>query len=672
MVKELIKRQIRKTGTYRVLEKRIKSLNRDNQKFSKENKNLKEKLKKKNENILKYKKYSQLLINNLNMEIRSAKSNFVDYDELNEDTDWNNLTIIIPYRKDDEVREVNLDITLKYLSNIGISNLIISEHSDLSSDELLREMYQHLFKNYKYIWNYANGKLFNRSLAINRGVVSSSTPYFAFFDVDCLTKKKNINIAVNLLDQGFDVIFPFNRQVSDIVDKVAFTDEYDFNIVKSPVEKRLWADGGIVFWNKKSFIEIGMYNEYFSGWGGEDNELMYRAGLFELENFRIDDILYHLYHDRPQIRNENNNNQEDIIRKLTTKEKCKEVISKWPWIVKLNESIDADKIKISVIVPVYNEDNYLKQCLNSIIHQTLREIEIICIDDGSTDNSPSILDEYALKDDRIIVIHKENEGPSTARKVGLKIAKGEYISVIDSDDWFELDTLENVYNNAISNESDVVLLNIKKYDDSKKTFIESKIYDLSGYFKDPNIDFNDFNFNYTNFKPYVLNKYFSAAKIYKTEFLKKYDDFYFPKERIFFEDVPLHVQILLRADKISYCKEVAFNYRFNKPYSMSGNPNRNIFDIIIQINKVEKILLGMDKMDEFKEEFDKFTFKQLYQWLIKCDRIYQEEFFQETKKYFQRFDLTNNKLSDQRSKNIHKFIKESKDMDEFQHKMSEM
>ena len=99
-------------------------------------------------------------------------------------------------------------------------------------------------------------------------------------------------------------------------------------------------------------------------------------------------------------------------------------------------------VKISVIVPVYNVEKYLKKCLNSLINQTLNDIEIICVDDGSTDSSIEILKEFELKDDRIIVISQKNEGAATSRNKGINLAKGEYISFVDSDDWLELDAFE--------------------------------------------------------------------------------------------------------------------------------------------------------------------------------------------------------------------------------------
>lgn len=117
-----------------------------------------------------------------------------------------------------------------------------------------------------------------------------------------------------------------------------------------------------------------------------------------------------------------------------------------------------DNIKISVIIPVYNTEKYLDQCLNSILLQTLEEIEIIVVNDNSTDNSLNIIKEYIKKDNRIILIDKKkNEGVSQARNSGIEAAQGKYIFCIDSDDWIEEKCLEEMYERAISYNADVVI-----------------------------------------------------------------------------------------------------------------------------------------------------------------------------------------------------------------------
>lgn len=112
---------------------------------------------------------------------------------------------------------------------------------------------------------------------------------------------------------------------------------------------------------------------------------------------------------------------------------------------------------ISVIVPVYNSEKYLKQCVDSICNQTYKELEIILVDDGSTDNSSQICDQLAEKDKRIIVIHKENGGSTSARNAGLRVSKGEYIGFVDSDDWIEPEMYETLLKMCVSNQADIAI-----------------------------------------------------------------------------------------------------------------------------------------------------------------------------------------------------------------------
>ena len=119
--------------------------------------------------------------------------------------------------------------------------------------------------------------------------------------------------------------------------------------------------------------------------------------------------------------------------------------------------------KISLIIPVHNVEKFLRECLDSVVNQTMRDIEIICINDGSTDGSLDILKEYATKDDRIIVINQTNGFVESARNNGLKIAKGKYIQFVDSDDYLELNACETAYNYALQYDADVVVWGYKNF-----------------------------------------------------------------------------------------------------------------------------------------------------------------------------------------------------------------
>lgn len=131
---------------------------------------------------------------------------------------------------------------------------------------------------------------------------------------------------------------------------------------------------------------------------------------------------------------------------------------------------------ISVIIPVYNVEKYLDRCLESVLNQTYKNLEIILVDDGSTDNSGNMCDEYVKKDQRVVVIHKKNGGASTARNVGLDCAQGQYIGFVDSDDWIKLDMYEYLYNLLHAYDADISMcLFTRKQKDMQSKICSEKV-----------------------------------------------------------------------------------------------------------------------------------------------------------------------------------------------------
>jgi len=120
--------------------------------------------------------------------------------------------------------------------------------------------------------------------------------------------------------------------------------------------------------------------------------------------------------------------------------------------------------KVSIIVPVYNVEKYFQQCVNSLLNQTLADIEIILVNDGSSDNCPAMCDAYSKQDHRIKIIHKKNEGLGYARNSGIEIATGEYIAFVDSDDYVELNTYQKVYDLATDTKTDIVYFTYQRFD----------------------------------------------------------------------------------------------------------------------------------------------------------------------------------------------------------------
>ena len=144
--------------------------------------------------------------------------------------------------------------------------------------------------------------------------------------------------------------------------------------------------------------------------------------------------------------------------------------------------------KISIIMPVYNVEDYIGKCIDSVLAQTLKEFEFLIVDDGSKDKSGQICDEYAAKDSRIQVIHKENGGAPSARNTAMEIAKGKYMYFMDADDWAEKTMLEKLYNTAEENQAQLVVTGffIDTYYDgnkhiSEKIFVDDAVIDCIIY-----------------------------------------------------------------------------------------------------------------------------------------------------------------------------------------------
>lgn len=173
-------------------------------------------------------------------------------------------------------------------------------------------------------------------------------------------------------------------------------------------------------------------------------------------------------------------------------------------------------VKISIILPVYNVEEYLSKCLDSLVNQTFEDIEIICIDDGSADNSLAILNSYAQRDSRIKIIEQENSGCYVARNKGLEAAQGEYIMFVDSDDWLELDACESAYNQIKKQDSDLVIFNFYNINPRKEK-------NLSRFFNNLSTD-ETFYFDNCPEDFYYINTSIWAKLYKKSSICVKFDD----------------------------------------------------------------------------------------------------------------------------------------------------
>ena len=292
-------------------------------------------------------------------------------------------------------------------------------------------------------------------------------------------------------------------------------------------------------------------------------------------------------------------------------------------------------VEISVIIPVYNMEKYLEDCLDSICNQSFRDIEIICVNDGSTDKSLDLLNDYSKRDSRIKIINQSNQGLAASRNVGLTHANGNYIYFIDSDDYIELNTLEKLYNNAISNNSDVVLFKYRTVDESGNVLKRDAQFKIDAIFED--VDFNNFIFTYKDVKKHVMNSSYSAClKLYKKEFIDGID-FNFPVG-LHFEDVPVHVKVMIEANRVSFVPEALYNYRTN-PSSII-NSTANGLDIFKVIDLVEEYLRENNYYNEFENEFILFKIVQILQYL-KNEK--SEEYFNKAKEEFKKINIKDEK-----------------------------
>ncbi len=205
---------------------------------------------------------------------------------------------------------------------------------------------------------------------------------------------------------------------------------------------------------------------------------------------------------------------------------------------------------ISIIVPIYNVEKYLNKCIESIVNQTYENIEIILIDDGSNDNSGIICDEYAKKDNRIIVVHKENGGVSSARNKGLKIAKGEWISFVDADDWIEQIFCQTLLNKVTQEQADIALCGYNRITDNQIEKINANNQEV-----------------FLNSNEYLVKSLnpqtgfgFCHMKLIKKEVLKSISF----NERIEVgEDALFNIQLSTYIKKAVFLKQPLYNYRIN-------------------------------------------------------------------------------------------------------------
>ena len=255
--------------------------------------------------------------------------------------------------------------------------------------------------------------------------------------------------------------------------------------------------------------------------------------------------------------------------------------------------------KISVIVPIYNVEKYLGECIESIINQTYKNLEIILIDDGSTDNSYKICEQYKSIDDRIKVIHKMYGGVSQARNTALEIATGEFISFIDSDDWINLKFYEIMMKNMIKYDSDIVVCNFN--------------YVYKDKIKNRNIEETIRIFNKEEAMREIIEEglIYSVVwgKLYKTKLI---DNIKFKENKIN-EDEFFTYKICAKAKRIVYIPETLYQYR-QRPNSIMSN---------YSVKRLDGVEALYERMEFIKSEFPKLYSEDKLLFCYTCIYHYQ-------------------------------------------------
>lgn len=258
--------------------------------------------------------------------------------------------------------------------------------------------------------------------------------------------------------------------------------------------------------------------------------------------------------------------------------------------------------KLSIIVPVYNVEKYLDRCIHSLVNQTLKDIEIILVDDGSPDNCPQMCDEYTLKDNRIKVIHKQNAGLGYARNSGLELATGEYVAFVDSDDYVDTSMYENLYKKAIEISTDAVFCGFKT-EVSKNKWRESREVDTTQLWEGN--DVKEFMYNMiASGKGVSQERLYQMSvwhAIYRRDIIINHN-IHFPSERdVVSEDIPFQVDFLKNSNRVLYLSEHFYYYCLNGT-SLTATFKKEKF---YGYNKLRECLLSKINETEYRQRVNR-------------------------------------------------------------------
>jgi len=274
--------------------------------------------------------------------------------------------------------------------------------------------------------------------------------------------------------------------------------------------------------------------------------------------------------------------------------------------VSQSESLNkSNGVKVSVIMPIYNQEKYLEKSLTSLKNQTLKDIEFICVNDGSNDNSLKILEDFAREDKRFKIINQQNQGCGAAKNNGIKAAQGEYIAFLDPDDWFESNALESLYKKAKNQDCDMLVFNFNRVKDSGDLLGQYNLKKRLQRFYDIK---EEETFTWRDVKPRVLGGLHPAAwnKLYKHDLLKD-NEIEFTKCNLA-EDNAFVFGASLTAENIGYSDGYYYNYVIHDGSAIRSKSDKNlcIFEVF---ENVKNLINKLGLMPDLKDEFDGYILR---------------------------------------------------------------
>ena len=256
----------------------------------------------------------------------------------------------------------------------------------------------------------------------------------------------------------------------------------------------------------------------------------------------------------------------------------------------IKKNITRAEISVSVLVPIYNAEKYLENSLNSLLAQSLGNIEIICINDGSIDSSMDIIRKYAKLDKRIVAINKPNSGYGDSMNLGLKTARGEYIAILEPDDWYEPCMLETLYYLAIKHNLDIVKSDFYQYSEQ--------------YHK--NIQYHSFKENQCNM---ILSNRQSSfiyaiqpsiwSAIYKRSFLERSDINFLSTPGASYQDTSFNFKVYAIADRVMFINKPLLHYRIDNSQSSINNIAKKLPYIDKEYNEIDRFIIEQKLPDSF-------------------------------------------------------------------------